>query len=564
MTKTVERQHPLLLASIALSLALLSAVFVVGVGNAGWWFAGTLITVVLLGFLIRRYQTEDGVTRSLTSPLQNLHRSVCLTILLLDLCCVVALAWLVLHRQPLPGADLSQAALVTVLFSLATIGLVLYFLRLSLLSFPILVLGTTFMYTASPLILFQSEGGEAFRYWRFIDIEHVLLGMPVVMLAFAAFLGGALASNLSRPQPTVIVRNTWLHSAHNESLRQVGLILYALSMLVVVWMSLRGSGLQLAFEGGYRSYAGARESGELPLLLISAFRLLGWVVLILAGTSQTRRRYQQTWLLSIPALILMLLSGDRTVPLALILLLGSSGYLLGLAVDWKRTLVVIALVALLVPTVVNLRQTPIREWSLELFTQAVLNQVEGSRQYEYSPLAAPLIAMGTNYQTLMGTLMLVPKQEPYRYGADYARAAAMILPFTASIYPYLGIRIDVGKPSEWVKNALDPDGEAGTGYLQMAEAYLQFGVWGVIVLYVLLGWFLPRLWWHSQEHPDDGHKLAVYLILMMGVVTWVRNDSIGVVRGLAWGWLIVYGGPLLLDKLRGVAGPPSQLARWRR
>lgn len=541
------------LVGTALGGAAASALFVVGVGSALWWFWGVLTASLLFLLLLPKSSLESrpGADRRTTDTLLRQWR---MPVALLGAACTAALGWLALQQEPLPLLDLRTGGLLAVLFSLLMIALVAYFQRLPLLSFPMLFLGVTFMYTASPLMLYQVEGADAFRYWRWIELDYVLAGIPLVMLAFVAFLLGALIVLPAATQSLALrpVGNTppAVTAATNTTLRQIGFLCYGASMLVIILLSLQGGGLQLAIEGGYSSYAGARKAGELPLLLLTAFRFLPWSLLILTATSPHRRAYAQTWLCAIPALALMFLSGDRTAPLGLILVMSASSYLLGFPVDWKRTLVVVALVGLLVPLVVNLRQTPVREWSVDLMVKAVVNQVEGKRQYEYSPLSAPLIAMSTNYQTLMGTLMLTPAQEPYRYGADYLRSIAVAVPFATTLFAYVGVQVGAGKPSEWIKDFLDPDGIPGTGYLQLAEAYLQFGMFGVIALYAILGMALPYLWWSLQRRQVDTRQLALTLIVILALLTWVRNDSIGMGRTIAWGWLLVYGAPALSGYLR--------------
>jgi hypothetical protein len=80
----------------------------------------------------------------------------------------------------------------------------------------------------------------------------------------------------------------------------------------------------------------------------------------------------------------------------------------------------------------------------------------------------------------------------------------------------------------------------------VAEAYLEFGAIGVIGLYTILGWGLTRLWRFTSSKALDPQVLAFCLIVMMETLIWVRNSSPLVVRGLAWGWLLVYAFPALL------------------
>jgi len=413
-----------------------------------------------------------------------------------------------------------------------------------------LFLGVTFLFTLSPLILYRLEGFDAFKYWHVVDIESVMQAMPLVMLAFSSFLVGALFSAITTNSKGYPKNAGRIIHTHSDTLRKVGILLYLLSVSIVVVLSLRGGALSLAYQGGYRGFAGTRKAGDMPRIVTASLSwFLPWSLLILTATSQNRRAYVRTLLMALPACGLMFLSGDRAAPLALILLLASGSYLLGFPIDWKRTLIVIALVALLVPTIVNLRGIPIREWSVDVVFKAVTNQVEGKR-YDQDPLSATLTSTSTSYQTLMGTVMFVPVTDSYRYGLDYVIAMASAIPFAGTLFSLLGIDLSQDDPSNWVKSRLNPDALAGTGYLQVAEAYLEFGPFGVICLYAILGAALTRLWWYLQLGDLDSRKLVFALISMIGVLTWVRNDAGVFMRTLLYGWMIAYGIPAAAGALR--------------
>jgi O-antigen polysaccharide polymerase Wzy-like protein len=525
---------------------------ITGTENTIWWGWSTI------GCLL--FGSSIFVTTYRANLANDLNRTGRLLTLLLALGCTAFLAWLGLYRATLIHSDAATLGLVTVLFSLISTGLVFYFLRLKVLSFPIIFLGVTFIFTSSPLILYQSERANAFQYWRTVNLQAVIEGMPLVMLAFSSFLLGALfltpVNNKRGDEKTGRI----IYPGISDRLRQIGYFTYIVSMVLIILVSLRGGGLSLAVQGGYHGFTGGRKTGVLAgIIPILLSRFLPWAMLILTGTSRTRRAYIQTWLLAIPAFGLMFMAGDRTAPCCLLLLMAASGYILGMSIDWKKSFAVIGLVILLVPTIVNLRRTPIKNWSVELLIKAVTNQVEGTRQYDRSAPSATLIAMSTSYQTLMGTLMLVPDHESYRYGLDYLRSAGMIVPFTTTFYSFLGIDIAAGKPSEWVRDFLDPTSDTGTGFLQLAEAYLQFGVFGIIGLYGILGVALPRLWWYLRDNDIDSRKLTLVLFVMDAVINWVRNDSIGVARAAAWGWVFVYWTPTILDKFLSLRTHASQM-----
>ena len=547
-------------AAIALSVAAASGLYVAGLGSAGSWFVVTLAILTVVGICVGARNRALGVDQSTSSEGVVAGAFWRGTLFVLAFAATVGLAWLVRYHEPLPAVGLRTAALVTTAFGVAVIASVLYVHRLPLLSFPALFLGMTFVFTCSPLILFQLQGHDAFRFWELVDVASVLVAMPVVMLAFSSFAVGALLVRPSRravdaPRDRVV---------HDDvvALRRVGLVLYAVSIVVLAAYTLRGSGLNLIFEGGYRAFAGARKNGELSQLVVASLAwFLPWSLLILAATSRDRRSYAGSLLLSLPALSISLFAGDRGGMLSVVLLLASAGLLLGLRLDWKRSFVVFGLVAILFTTVQVLRQTPASEWTPELVADSATGGVEGSRTYEQSFHEAVLTGAVPSYQTLMATVMEVPENVPYRYGRDYARAMFGPVPYTETPRSVFGLELGREDPSDWVKSILDPRRWAGTGYLQTAEAYLQFGAFGVVILYAFLGWGVTTLWHRLSARRPDPRTLAFSLIVMQQLLLLVRNDSSGVVRTLIWGWLLVYAGPWLIERT-GFLAPAALRSRY--
>jgi O-antigen polysaccharide polymerase Wzy len=550
------------IAAVAIAVFAAAAVglYVAGLGGASAWFVVSLAVLTFVGICVGARHRALGVDPS--SSAEGVVGGAFWrgTLFVLASAATVGLAWLVRYHEPLPAVGFRTAALVTTVFAVAVIASVLYVHRLPLLSFPGLFLGMTFVFTCSPLILFLLQGRDAFRFWELVDVASVLAAMPVVMLAFSSFAVGAL---LARPSPRAgdaprdrVVRENVV------ALRRVGLVLYVLSILVVAAATLRGSGLNLIFEGGYPAFAGARKEGQLSQFVVGSLAwFLPWSLLILAATSRDRRSYAGSLLLALPALSIILFAGDRGGALSVVLLLASAGLLLGLRIDWKRSLVVLAVVAMLFSTVQVLRQTPASEWTPQFVEESATGEVQGSRTYQQSFHEAVLTGAAPSYQTLMATVMEVPENASYRYGRDYLRSVFGPVPFTETPRSLFGLELGREHPSEWVKSILNPDRWAGTGYLQAAEAYLEFGAFGVVVLYAFLGWGVVTLWDRLAARRPDARTLAFSLILMQELLILVRNDSGGVVRTLVWGWLVVYAGPWLIERT-GFLAPAGVRSRY--
>jgi hypothetical protein len=465
------------------------------------------------------------------------------------------LAWVVIHREPLPLEGVRSAALTTTVFCLGVIGIVLYVQRLELLSFPVLFLGVTFLFTCSPLILYQFQGSQAFSSWEFVDIPAILLSMPVVMLAFSSFLSGSMLVRAprERDEPHRISSDE-APEPRVRALRNLAIAMYAISALLIIGFTLGGSALTLAFEGGHQGFHGAKRVGQLSQLVgVSMSRLLPWSLLILAATSRSRRSRIAAVVLFVPFVVVMFSTGDRGNALAATATIASGLYLVGARVGWRRTLVLVAVIAFLIPTVLNLRRVPISQWTPQAFTAAATNDINGTPAYGQTLVGGFLVSMSSSFQTLMATVKVVPLETPYHYGSDYLSSTIVAIPFRSIFLPAIGVTVRDLPPSQWVLQYLHPGRTAGPGYLQLAEAYLQFGAIGVVGLYLLLGWGLMRLWRFVSSHRWNAQTLAFGLIAMSEMLIWIRNSSSLEARALSWGWLIVYVVPLLLARRRSSA-----------
>jgi O-antigen polysaccharide polymerase Wzy-like protein len=487
-----------------------------------------------------------------------------ITIAMLAVAPTIWLGWLVLHQQPLPISDIGTAGLVTTGFCLIASVLVLVVHRLPLLSFPAALLGATFLFTCSPLMLYQVQGAQAFDSWEIVDIHAVVQAMPVVMLAFSSFVVGSMITR-RRPHadPYTPGPDTPLDD-RARVMRQLAIAMYAITVLFVIVFTLQGGALTFAFQGGHQGFHGAKRVGQVSSLVgASTSRLMPWSLLILAATSRDRRSRMITTALAVPFVVMMFSTGDRGNALAAMVTIAAGLYLVGARISWRRAIALIALIAFLIPTILNLRRVPVSDWSMQAFTAAATNEVNGTPVYGQTIVGGFLLAMSAPYQTLMATVGAVPSQEDYHAGSDYLESLIVAVPFRSGLLARLGVDIRQLPPSQWVLQYLHPGRTAGPGYLQLAEAYLQFGALGVIGLYVLLGWGVTHLWWYVSDRRWKPQTVAFALIAMAEMLIWVRNSSTLEVRALTWGAIIVYVVPALLTVRRHRRAPAVEPAFGR-
>lgn len=131
----------------------------------------------------------------------------------------------------------------------------------------------------------------------------------------------------------------------------------------------------------------------------------------------------------------------------------------------------------------------------------------------------------------------VPKEEPHLYGWTYVRAVEEAIPnigATKSKSPREIVRhgswsaeklAGFLSPADWYiyrTNRYKFDHGGGSGFSSVAEAYLNFGVAGIVLVFLMIGYLLSRL---------DHVRLYEYpmLLTMVTVIIWplmktVRND----------------------------------------
>lgn len=162
--------------------------------------------------------------------------------------------------------------------------------------------------------------------------------------------------------------------------------------------------------------------------------------------------------------------------------------------------------------------------------------------YESNPdsnnLAVQAIAeMGGSMACLIKTQELVPQTEDFRYGSTYLYALTTIIPNWGfwDIHPAK----KGANMSDWLTNKLMLG--YGTGFSMSAEAYINFGAFGWIMM-ILLGYLLS--WAFSYVEVGVNSKNAPMIIFSMILFFFClkmpRNNFIGIVRPFFFYTLPIY------------------------
>jgi len=166
-----------------------------------------------------------------------------------------------------------------------------------------------------------------------------------------------------------------------------------------------------------------------------------------------------------------------------------------------------------------------------------LGAEELKKSYEGASVEKSLAEMGSSVGVLAHALRLVPDEDPYFYGNSYVKAVSGMLPNIGLKHDTSGYRGDVLAditdadalielaPSSYMTYKLKPHqfGKGGgVGFSGIAEPYINFGTYAVVIYFVVLGALLARLdTLNLFAHP--------YLYLFAATMLWpllrtVRND----------------------------------------
>lgn len=414
--------------------------------------------------------------------------------------------------------------------------------KLPLVSFPILFVMVYGLFHLSTMILTVSESYEiAVSRYDYLDVTSLKVASVVVMLSLAAFMLGAGTANRKSILKSIQSRQkrkTFNKIDYTQAVNFIAYGLYGLSIFIIMYITLTGEGLSISMNQGYRAFIDWRTgSGKLSVTLFMAALnwLLPWSILMILGCAKNKHQLFQCAFFAGSGIILMVLAGDRTAPLSLFILFFVRVYLLNVNLNLVKIAPAMALVFILIPVLSILRHEGFSSWDSDFLSDAVLLEAGDSFRVGLNPISATLIETSLTFQNLMGTVMVVPKHEEYRYGIDYLTSLVVGVPFSGKMF-------DISPPdnSQWIKSWLFPLQMAGPGFSISAEIYLQFGNIGVFVFFFGLGYILTYGWFYICANADRQQVVMYLLIVMQVILSWVRNEFTSTVRPIVWCWILVF------------------------
>ncbi len=145
--------------------------------------------------------------------------------------------------------------------------------------------------------------------------------------------------------------------------------------------------------------------------------------------------------------------------------------------------------------------------------------------------------MGMSIRPLVETVDLM-RAKDFRRGKTYLLGIA-------GIVPNLALRWEVSAkeaedelpPSHWITAMVDPwtyKNYGGMGFSAIAEPYMNFGLPGVVLYFIVLAFFLVRL---EQVSIHNSYTLAAWASILGPLLWTTRNDFSNFFRPAVWGLL---------------------------
>jgi hypothetical protein len=256
--------------------------------------------------------------------------------------------------------------------------------------------------------------------------------------------------------------------------------------------------------------------------------------LLVAGKEYALERITGLALLLAHSLVLLFLGSRASAALPLL----SAVWLWDRSVGRLSRLALVGIgVAMLVvvfPLVRDIRETPGRERA----SLSALEQAIGSNRNISG--VDTISEMGGSLSTVAHTLEIVPTHHGYELGVGYAYALLTVVP---SLIWERHPTYKRGTPEQWLIETVDPvnaDRGNGLGYSFIAEAFLNFGVVGVALIPLLIGYGIVTFWlWAARG--SSAARLVVVATFMASLLFYARASASILPRPLVWYGLVPYG-----------------------
>lgn len=337
-------------------------------------------------------------------------------------------------------------------------------------------------------------------------------------LAFLAFFHiGALAACRKKKNVQTLSLNTYLVKSERKNIVTIGWILFAISILPY-YQSLM-TNFMLSMARGYGAIF--EQDAKIGLDNISTFfsdLFIPSLICLFVGYKDSRSTRLMIEGLMLFNILIILMTGGRTsavIQIALILVMHN--YLV--KAFSKKMIIIVGIGGFVLLSVLSYISD----------TRAEIHRDRNSADIVFSQSSAisAINEMGGSMFCIIKTHDLVPETEDYRYGKSYLYSFTTLIPNLGfwAIHPAKK-EANLG---EWLSNRLNTS--YGTGFSMCAEAYINFGLFGVIIFMFMGVAFSSFFGAIETEIKKENYPYVVFVLIIFWVALKLpRNSFIGFVR----------------------------------
>lgn len=170
-----------------------------------------------------------------------------------------------------------------------------------------------------------------------------------------------------------------------------------------------------------------------------------------------------------------------------------------------------------------------------------------------NPVQSSVVEMGGSIGVLAYVMDLVPDSRGFDLGMSYLWALGSIIPnFSGELHPSAQRSLEM-----WLVSTVDPYQAAhggGKGFSVLAEAYVNFGWVGIVVIMWMIGVGFARVtrWADSTQDPAVWAAVACMLLV---APKFARAESLEIIRAFVWYTVGLYAACRLLQRKQSRTGP---------
>lgn len=349
-------------------------------------------------------------------------------------------------------------------------------------------------------------------------------------LIFLAFfhIGAILSLNSKQHQSLISDERSDAYYINNQvkGVKTIGKIFIAISIVPFIIETYKTFTIASVFGYGGLYEQEARIGVSNIVSILSQYFLPGILCLLLVENKKTARLFYVS--IIVLDIIFWMYVGGRTTGVILCAMLILYYHLCVKRIKLKQALV-LGIAAYLFVSLLSVigdnRSTSNR----------TLTQTFSSEVWEGEAFFGAISEMGGSMFPMITTMEIVPDSQKYKMGTSYLASLTSVIPNLGfwDLHPAM----KYGNMNGWLQDSLDI--QYGPGFSMVAEAYVNFGAFGFIIM-MILGFVFARIMNIDARGLKNPLILVLSFVFCFLIIKTVRNSFLTTVRSVFYYILPIY------------------------